>query len=929
MIIAASLCKRASSKHNSQLEIFKPDFLLDISAVANCFEGYGHHPLLFIVNLLKPRVNTYHTLLGNFAGSALDDIINHTDYQIADTFRSNFREKALEYACCEDFDANAFKRDAARQVQHIQEIVQELFGEKKEGALLEPSFVCPKLGFQGRVDLMTTDFRLLVEQKSGKSICPQKHYVQVLLYAGVLAANFGTRAEQADIRLLYSKFALPDGLRKIHIGNNRHLLDEAITFRNQVVELLYRIADEGFESILPLLTPETLATQATGDTFFQRYELPRLQELLHPLQTLTPLERAYFCRMMTFVIREQIVGKTGGVTDYYRSSADLWRMPLDQKHEMGYIYIGLTIAEKQQSTSYNGYDTITLSVPNQGNDFMPDFRRGDMVYLYAYPADKQPDATKAILYKGVLTEIRTEHITVHLNDGQQNAAVFEDSSYATSNDQQQKTEQKDYFWAVEHASSDVNSNASMSMLYAFITAEQDRKDLLLGQREPRINKTRQLSRSYHPDYDDVLRRAFQAEDYFLLVGPPGTGKTSMALRFMVEEEMNQENSSLLLLSYTNRAVDEICDMLDSAGFDYLRLGSEYSCDPRFAPHLLSATIERMPTVTGLRQQIHDTRIVVCTTSYFSTHPFNKTFSLAIIDEASQILEPNIIGLLANRAINHFILIGDHKQLPAVVQQTESDAAVSDPLLLDIQLNNCRNSLFERLIRTEKAVKRTDFIGILKKQGRMHPDIAAFPCHSFYGTEQLQPVPLQHQRETTLPYQADSQDALDDKLKSNRVLFIPSAYCLRDDLSDKVNLDEARIVADVLHRIHRFYGDHFDAQKTVGVIVPYRNQITVIRQEIEKYHLEALDNISIDTVERYQGSQRDVIIYSFTVQKPYQLDFLTSSSFMDEGKVIDRKLNVALTRARKQLIIIGNAELLKTNSVFRSLLEHIEKQSEKN
>ena len=135
MIIAASLCKRASSKHNSQLEIFKPDFLLDISAVASCFEGYGHHPLLFIVNLLKPRVNTYHTLLGNFAGSALDDIINHPDYQIADTFRSNFREKALEYACCEDFDANAFKRDAARQVQHIQEIVQELFGEKKEGVV--------------------------------------------------------------------------------------------------------------------------------------------------------------------------------------------------------------------------------------------------------------------------------------------------------------------------------------------------------------------------------------------------------------------------------------------------------------------------------------------------------------------------------------------------------------------------------------------------------------------------------------------------------------------------------------------------------------------------------------------------------------------------------------------------------------------------
>ena len=140
------------------------------------------------------------------------------------------------------------------------------------------------------------------------------------------------------------------------------------------------------------------------------------------------------------------------------------------------------------------------------------------------------------------------------------------------------------------------------------------------------------------------------------------------------------------------------------------------------------------------------------------------------------------------------------------------------------------------------------------------------------------------------------------------------------MSDKANLTEARIVAKLLRRIHRFYGSRFDTDKTVGVIVPYRNQIAMIRSEIERTGVPQLKQISIDTVERYQGSQRDVIIYSFTVSRPYQLDFLTSNCFKDtDGRTIDRKLNVAITRARKQLLLTGNAPLLSRNPIFKRLI----------
>ena len=97
---------------------------------------------------------------------------------------------------------------------------------------------------------------------------------------------------------------------------------------------------------------------------------------------------------------------------------------------------------------------------------------------------------------------------------------------------------------------------------------------------------------------------------------------------------------------------------------------------------------------------------------------------------------------------------------------------------------------------------------------------------------------------------------------------------------------------------------------------------MIRKEIEKLGMPELENISIDTVERYQGSQRDVIIYSFTIQQRYQLEFLTANSFTEDGRVIDRKLNVALTRARKQLILTGNIPTLQKSQVFNRLIQYV-------
>lgn len=940
-------CTVTRKKVVPRLIVVEPDYLVDISSIANCFESYGHHPLLFTVKRMGERPNNKHIVLGNFAGSALDDIINHpTDYTIKDTFRSNFREKALDFATCPDFNAVEFKRAAEQQVANIQEIVNELFQSfEREKAILEPSFVCERLGLQGRIDLMTTDLKLLVEQKSGKNIFierqyknshgslhVEKHYVQLLLYYGILQYNFQLNPKDAHIELMYSKYPLPNGL--LEVEPLQKLIREAMKFRNQAVATEYWMAENGFHRLLPLLTPQVLNVEKQNDAFYQRYLLPQLTEVLAPLHQLSELERAYFTRMMTFVIKEQLVSKVGAQEGVGNSNADLWNMPLAEKKDTGNIYTGLTITDKSCSSSFNGYDTITLNVPQQGIDFLPNFRRGDMVYLYAYKKNEEPDVRKSILFKGSLQEIHTSSIVVHLNDGQQNPNLIAGECFA-----------------LEHAGSDIGGTSAIRSLYTFITSDVERRQLLLGQRAPRADKSLVLSRSYHPDYDEIILKAKQAQDYFLLIGPPGTGKTSQALQYLVREQLAEKSkvqstnpndqspkvngqSSILLLAYTNRAVDEICNMLSEHELDYIRIGNEYSCDPKYSDHLLQEVLDENTTLNSIKSTLAEAQIIVATTSTMNSRSalFNiKHFDLVIIDEASQILEPNIVGILTarqeeGRAIDRFILVGDHKQLPAVVQQQEgADVENTSSVLENIHLSSCANSLFERLILTERAAGRTDFIGTLHKQGRMHPDIADFANRKFYAKEQLECVPLAHQLETELAYNEESEDALDNMLKAHRMIFIPSMPCKQLNISEKVNTDEARIIADLLRRLYRQMSKDFDPQKSVGVIVPYRNQIAMIRKEIERLEIPALEGISIDTVERYQGSQRDVILYSFTIQSRYQLDFLTANTFYEEGQPIDRKLNVAITRARKQLILTGNESTLRQNQLFAELIDYIKEK----
>ena len=436
---------------------------------------------------------------------------------------------------------------------------------------------------------------------------------------------------------------------------------------------------------------------------------------------------------------------------------------------------------------------------------------------------------------------------------------------------------------------------------------------MLGRRKPDFDEAEYAKNAHFiDDFERIATKAMCAKDYFLLVGPPVTGKTSRALRRMVEKFHAQPDTQILLLAYTNRAVDEICSSLNSMepSIDYIRIGSELSCDERYREHLVENVLAPFQTRKEVRRCLSDCRVYVGTVASLSsrTELFKlKRFDVAIVDEATQILEPQLLWLLSAKssegrdAVGKFILIGDHKQLPAVVLQSKEESEVFDEGLRQIGLFNLKDSLFERLYRFHLSEGDSLVLDMLCRQGRMHPGVASFPNQAFYGGR-LEPVGLEHQLECI----------------STPVLFIPSR---RDtsSLSGKTNLHEARMVADWAERIWKESPESFDPNRTLGIITPYRSQIAMIRKELQDKGIPALQEVSVDTVERYQGSERDVILYSFCVNHRYQLKFLPNLT-EENGVQIDRKLNVALTRARKRLIAIGVVEILRENPIYAQFID---------
>ncbi len=410
----------------------------------------------------------------------------------------------------------------------------------------------------------------------------------------------------------------------------------------------------------------------------------------------------------------------------------------------------------------------------------------------------------------------------------------------------------------------------------------------------------------------------------LIQGPPGTGKTHTAVRIL-QAWSSQNAGTILAVADSNVAVDNLLEGLLGLGVSAVRLGQpvkvreslrEATVDAQMERHPLRRDLEehlelneklarRIPGMKGkekglahrdlnrgwkevrrierqMRDDILDRAQVLCCTCIGVGHQLldGRRFSRVLLDEATQATEPASLVPLV-RGARQIVLVGDHRQLPPTVISRRAENG------------GLRRSLFERLVAMGIEPM------LLDTQYRMHPAISDFPNRTFYEGRLVDGIMAAERPNPAGLLWNDWEVPM---------AFLPvnGDELLSPDGASKENPAEAGWVAKILENLLQA-GDLEEAD--IGIITPYAGQVRAIRDALP----ERNDSVEVHTVDGYQGREKEVIIFSC----------VRSNSDGTVGFLSDeRRLNVALTRAKRGLIVIGDPDTLRNDQTWASWLDYI-------
>ena len=410
----------------------------------------------------------------------------------------------------------------------------------------------------------------------------------------------------------------------------------------------------------------------------------------------------------------------------------------------------------------------------------------------------------------------------------------------------------------------------------------------------------------------------------LIQGPPGTGKTHTAVRIL-QAWSSQNVGTILAVADSNVAVDNLLEGLLGLGVSAVRLGQpvkvreslrEATVDAQMESHPLRRDLEehlelneklarRISGMKGkekglahrdlnrgwkevrrierqMRDDILDRAQVLCCTCIGVGHQLldGRRFSRVLLDEATQATEPASLVPLV-RGARQIVLVGDHRQLPPTVISRRAENG------------GLRRSLFERLVAMGIEPM------LLDTQYRMHPAISDFPNRTFYEGRLVDGI--------TAAERPNPAGLLwNDWEVPMAFLPVNGDELLSPDGASKENPAEAGWVAKILENLLQA-GDLEEAD--IGIITPYAGQVRAIRDALP----ERNDSVEVHTVDGYQGREKEVIIFSC----------VRSNSDGTVGFLSDeRRLNVALTRAKRGLIVIGDPDTLRNDETWASWLDYI-------
>ena len=410
-----------------------------------------------------------------------------------------------------------------------------------------------------------------------------------------------------------------------------------------------------------------------------------------------------------------------------------------------------------------------------------------------------------------------------------------------------------------------------------------------------------------PDTPETVRPCMGVA---LLHGPPGTGKTNTLVGVVSALLMCLPKPRILLCAPSNAAIDELAlrvfkGRLDATGAavgmkagELVRVGPIDQVSHRMQPHALNTLVDaQMDRMMGRRKEedavrkmvVNAAQVVAATTSAAGGAYLTQSgvgFDCVIIDEAAQASEAATLVPLAHSGGNkgetlgakRLVLVGDHMQLPAMAHAADQNLKRAYAA-----------SLFERLETSHPAVALTE-------QHRMHADIARWPARYFYRGEltNAADAPTESPFVESLGLNGDGCVCVDGRLvrlKSYAFLDFHGEEGVGAASKSIMNESEAKVVATVVKAARRWAR----SGASVAVITPYREQRDLIVKHVDDV------SVRVGTVDGFQGQEADIVVISCTRTK--QLGFLED----------ERRLNVALTRARECLLIVGSAEFMRQKS----------------
>ena len=439
----------------------------------------------------------------------------------------------------------------------------------------------------------------------------------------------------------------------------------------------------------------------------------------------------------------------------------------------------------------------------------------------------------------------------------------------------------------------------------------------------------------NPSQEAAVNEVLWARDVAIVHGPPGTGKTTTLVE-AIYETLHRE-AQVLVCAQSNMAVDWISQKLTERGVNVLRIGNPTrvtdqmladTYERRFEAHALypqlwsiRRTIRQMyENPQGSRESHHqkivrlrdhaaelelqiresifnDARVIACTltgsaSQLLTGHHFGSLF----IDEAAQAMEPAC--WIAIQKADRVILAGDHRQLPPTIKCPEAQEGGLDLTLMQ-----------------QIAENKPSAVSLLTVQYRMSNEIMQFPNQEFYEGR-LTSAPSVRYR-GILDWDTAVEWTDSEPEKRSGTCTEPDEWGEREDSTSYVNPAEAELTLQTLRDYFNKIGkDRILYERLdVGIISPYQGQIRLLRKMVKQdsYWKPFRSLISINTVDGFQGQERDIIVISM----------VRSNETGKVGFLRDlRRMNVAITRARMKLIIIGDKQTLCRHPFYRRLSEYI-------